>query len=479
MDGALFLDRSQPHTLFPSLLRRMDHSLNRRSLGSVAWFLSIGLLAHQSQLAAQAISGRIEQGSSKHSHIRLGEVLGSDHTMIDSVAIDRRGWFRFPHVIHPAGFYMLALNDTDQVDIILDPREEHVEVHFSGTPLQSHIAVLRSTENQRLWEYKWISKECQARFSVLREERRIASPQDRIALQHLDSMEALVKADQRRALDRLVEQDPTSYFAHVVKADLRLMNAVPSGSQAIAASFDWSDPRILRSSVYPKAIVAYLESVAADTADGFIPLCDSLLTWARSDTACWRYTRLTLIRLFDQFGPDHITQYLVDHYVAGGDALLPPEKELQALIEDLLRVSIGARAPAVVLRDLSGTPPVNLIEITRENRFTAVFFYSSTCDHCHDQMPGLLELYSEFGERDFGIIGVALDTDTSEFRSTIEVEHLVWPSYTDLLGWGSPAAKAFAVKSTPSIFLLDQAGRIIDKPYDHVALRKRLEALLP
>ena len=46
-----------------------------------------------------------------------------------------------------------------------------------------------------------------------------------------------------------------------------------------------------------------------------------------------------------------------------------------------------------------------------------------------------------------------------------------WPCYTMVMGWGDPAAKAFNVKATPSMFVIDRAGRIVAKPMDHEELR--------
>lgn len=298
-------------------------------------------------------------------------------------------------------------------------------------------------------------------------------------MHRLDSLEALVKSDQRSALRKLVQQDTASYFAQIVNADERLMKAVPFGVRAIGASFSWSDARLLRSSIYPKAIMSFLEATAMDTTGSLMAACDSLLTWSAGDTSCWRYTRLTLVKLFSEYGHDQVTQHIVDRYVAGKAALLPAEPELQVLIADLLRVSIGSQAPEVSLKDLSGTPPVALVDLVKAHSFTCLFFYSSTCDHCHDQMPGLRQLRNEFKDRGFEVVGIALDTDSSEFRSTIESEHLDWPSFTDLMGWGAPAAKAFVVKSTPSFCLIDRSGRIVAKPYDHQELRALLEGLLP
>lgn len=452
--------------------------MNRPARSVTLPILSV-LFLLPSLLGAQVISGLIEVEGVRPSTMFLFEVLGADHVLLDSARTGRKGDFTFKRGPYPAGFYELGLNDSDRVDIILDPREKEVQLAFSGTPLQNHITVLYSTENQRLWEYKWISRESQARVSALRAERSTTAPEDLAGMHRLDSLEAVVKSDQRLALRRLVQQDTTSYFAQIVNADERLMKAVPLGARAIGDSFRWSDPRLLRSSIYPKAIMSFLEATAMDTTGSLMVACDSLLTWSADDMSCWRYARLTLVKLFSEYGHDLVTQHIVDRYVAGISALLPAEPELQVLIADLLRVSIGSQVPQVSLKDLSGAPPVALMDVVRVHSFTCLFFYSSTCDHCHDQMPGLRQLRTEFKDRGFEVVGIALDTDSSEFRSTIESEQLGWPSYTDLMGWGAPAARAFVVKSTPSLCLIDRSGRIIAKPFDHQELRAHLEELLP
>ncbi len=454
----------------------LNHRITKLALVWLSILLStLGSLG----LAAQSIHGSLALAPDMPSRIRLLRIQGSDRRVMDSASIDRRGRFRFEEREFEAGFYELAVNDSDRVDIILDPRENTVELTFSGLPLQSHIAIARSVENQRLWEYKWISREVQARTSALRAERQALSPLDQAALVRLDSLEQIVRSDQRRALNRLVDQDTTSYFAHVVTADRDLVTAIPLGARAISNSFDWADRRLLHSSIYAKALMSYIESAASDPALGLITGCDSVLSWAAADTSCWRYARLTLVKLFDEYGPDHVAQHLVDRYVAGPDALLAVEPELLALIRELLRVSIGAQAPDVAMSEFPGGPVVHLSDVTKGALFTSIFFYSSTCEHCHDQMPGLRDLYADLRPRGAELIGIALDTDSSEFASTRASERLVWPTFTDLIGWGSPIAKAFAVKSTPTFVIVDRMGRIVAKPFDVVEMREFLEERLP
>lgn len=249
------------------------------------------------------------------------------------------------------------------------------------------------------------------------------------------------------------------------------------GFEAIRDAFDWSDGELLRSAIHDKAVMAVLQSIPMDMENGLVRVCDSVLFWSEPDLECWSRTRALLIELFDQYGPDHVTQHLVDSYVVGEKVLVPPDNDLLRIVAELLRVTVGAKAPDGKLPDPLTKDTTDIATLLSTAKYTALFFYSSTCDHCHDQMPGLRQLYADEHGKGFEIIGIALDADTMEFKETITVEKLNWPCFSELIGWGSPLAKAYAVRSTPSFFLLSRDGIIVAKPTDHEELRELLEGL--
>ncbi len=441
---------------------------------------SVGLLAASllaGGLAAQQLIGRFTTAGHPLQVVLL-DTKGAEHARIDSVPV-RNGAFSFVGRWWPMGFYQLAVNDTDRVDIILDPREDRVELEFAGFPLQEHISIPRSDANRTLWEYKWISRANQQQVREIKAQRAEALPTDHQLLLRLDSAERAVMADKELKLDALLSRSPDSYFAKVVRADRALMAAIPTGWPTIAKSFGWADPGLLRSSIYSKAVMAALQNAPQDRSDAFERASDSLLVWTQGDSAAWGFMRSLLVRLFSQYGPDHVAQYVVDTYVSGPGSRMPAGPEVLEAAADLLRVTVGAQAPDVLLPDPLAGDTLKLSEALARNSFTCLFFYSSTCDHCHAQMPGLRELYTEKRGRGFGMLGIALDGDTTEFSGTLAVERINWPSFSELRGWGSPAAKAFVVKSTPSLFLIDRSGIIRAKPMDHHELRSLLTQLLP
>lgn len=433
-----------------------------------------------STVFSQTISGSFEFEASNAlpEQVVLWNTIGGEHTRIDSALVRKNGTFRFMDRAYATGFYQLTVNDTDLVDIILDPRETDLNMRFNGRPLQEHVQIITSLENQRLWEYKAISRDSQERARDNLKARSGSSYNDTLARQRFDSIDAAIIAAKQANLDRLIEQDPSSYFTKMVVADRQLMTSIPMGSEAIRDAFDWTDGELLRSAIHDKAVIAILQSVPVDMENGLVRACDSVLFWSEPDLECWSRTRALLIELFDQYGPDHVTQHLVDSYVVGEKVLVPPDNGSLRIVAELLRVTVGAKAPDGKLPDPLALDTTDIATVLSKAKYTALFFYSSTCDHCHDQMPGLSQLYSDERGKGFQLIGIALDADTMEFKETIAVERLNWPCYSELIGWGSPLAKAYAVRSTPSLFLLSNEGVIVAKPNDHLELRALLDELL-
>ncbi|MCB0769205.1 MAG: TlpA family protein disulfide reductase [Flavobacteriales bacterium] len=425
--------------------------------------------------AAQVLQGVFKSPPST-AYIQLRGTRGTEHPIMDSARINSKGAFAFSRRTFEPGFYQLSVNDTDRVDIILDPRESMVDLEFDGGPLQSGILVRASSENQRMWAYKRMSREAQPRFKAIKDERAVASPQDLGLIKVLAERERSISEGLEFALDSLVDMEPEGQFAFAVRIDRELDQATLDGPVAIRRVFDFSNPRYLRSSSYPKAIMVYLQRTPMTDEHALDRACDTLLHAAGRDTACWSFVRSYLIELFSTYGPAELTQYLVDNYVVGEASLVPPDDAVLKLAAEQLRLVNGAKAMDVELVDPGSTDTVSLFGILSEQAYTALFFYSSTCDHCHMQMPGLRRIVEDMDPRTFRLIGIALDADEQEFRQALSDHAINWSCYSHLMGWGEPAAKDYAVKATPALFLIDRSGRIVGKPMDHEELREMLEA---
>ncbi len=393
-------------------------------------------------------------------------------TLIDSARVKTNGGFDLGDPSKGAGFYHLAVNDSDAVDLILEPSESMVEVRFDGVPLQQHITVSRSEENKRLWQYKYVSRETQAVIASLMAEKSRLAADDVRRITELDSIEERALRVQRSKLEQVLRSAPQSYFAKVIRVDDALDEMAAKGPMDVARIFDFSDASLMRSTIYDKAVMTFLRNVNALTEEQFIGASDTLIALASRDASCRSYMIDHLIDLYSTYGPDMPLQHIIDTYVvkAGLESVAP---ELRQKVSELLKVAVGAVGPDPVVPTPKGELPLSTL--VAGNKVTVLFFYSSTCDHCHKQMQPLKEIHEAERGKGLGVLGIALDTDSADFKRNISERGLPWPSYSEFNAWGGKAVKAYQVKATPSLIVIDRQRRILAKPVDAADLRRWLD----
>jgi peroxiredoxin len=134
-------------------------------------------------------------------------------------------------------------------------------------------------------------------------------------------------------------------------------------------------------------------------------------------------------------------------------------------------------APAITLTTLQGEP---LTLAALRGRPVLVTFWATTCPGCIKEMPHLVELYQELAPRGLEIIAIAMEYDPQEqVRTMVAQKQLPYPVAIDSDG---SAAQAFGgVSLTPSSFLIDPQGRIVQYKLgemDMPAVHNRIIAML-
>ncbi|MEZ4756120.1 MAG: TlpA disulfide reductase family protein [Flavobacteriales bacterium] len=436
--------------------------------------LSIALLALCLTTQAQRITGQLRSSGGPDT-VALLATIGHALQPVASAPVNKHGRFTFPQLHLEVGFYKLALNDTDRVDLILGPHDPEVHLSFTGTPLQEHITVDVSTENIVLWRYKAISRSHQQALAAIRAERLAASPRDADLLEELTAREQAADAAKMRELDALIEAHPASYFAYAVTVDRRLMAALPQGLQAWRDAADLCDRRLLRSNLFAKVVLGNLQLGADRPLE---QVCDELLAQCRTDSLVWSAMRAQLLDLFNTHGPDLVAQYLVDRYVAGADAAWMLDPWTRKTMERRIACSIGAQVSASDPWPFRSGGVERTDQVLGRAPLTLVFFFSSTCGHCHEEMPGVEALHQRYVAAGLQVVGVALDTDSTELAATVREKSLTFPVASSFIAWGEPLAKAWGVNATPSLILLDRERRILAKPFDHVEAEREVEQRL-
>ena len=135
------------------------------------------------------------------------------------------------------------------------------------------------------------------------------------------------------------------------------------------------------------------------------------------------------------------------------------------------------QAPPLSVTTLQGKG-INLASL--QGRPVLVTFWATTCPGCIKEMPHLVELYEELAPRGLEIIGIAMEYDPEDqVRTMVAQKKIPYPISMDKDG---SAARAFGdVSLTPSSFLIDPQGRIVQYKLgemDMNALHNRIIAML-
>ena len=109
-----------------------------------------------------------------------------------------------------------------------------------------------------------------------------------------------------------------------------------------------------------------------------------------------------------------------------------------------------------------------------------VTFWATTCPGCIKEMPHLVDLYKELAPRGLEIVAIAMDYDPEDqVRTMVAQKQVPYPIAIDKDG---SAALAFGgISLTPSTFLIDPKGRIVQYKLGEIdmkALHNRIIAML-
>ena len=127
-------------------------------------------------------------------------------------------------------------------------------------------------------------------------------------------------------------------------------------------------------------------------------------------------------------------------------------------------VFIGKKGPDLVLTNLAEIKPSTTVLKTDQlnANYSLLVFYQSGCEHCETAIAGLKSNYQDLVVKGIKIVSIAADTDHNTYKTT--AASFPWKAkYCDGQGMNGINFKNYAVMGTPTMFLLDSKGIIIEK----------------
>lgn len=175
----------------------------------------------------------------------------------------------------------------------------------------------------------------------------------------------------------------------------------------------------------------------------------------RSNTAS--YCCPAILRSIRGMSVEETEEYidLLDERLIGTDII----SDLKEDLEKRKMLVPGEKAPDFTQADPEGTP-VSLYDML-DSGLLLLDFWSSWCGPCREAYTGIKNVYDDYHDRGFDVLGVSLDRDRDDWLRAIEDDSLEWTQVSDLMYWNNEVAQLYAVNAIPANFLLDAEGRIL------------------
>ncbi len=149
--------------------------------------------------------------------------------------------------------------------------------------------------------------------------------------------------------------------------------------------------------------------------------------------------------------------------------------QIDAFIERMENIQVGAVAPDFTLPDVDGNP-VSLSSL--RGKYVLIDFWASWCPDCRKENPNIVAAWEKYKDKNFTILGVSMDRKKEPWLKAIEKDGLTWTHVSDLKDWKSDAAVLYAIRWIPYSFLISPEGVILAAGLEGEALHQKLEEVL-
>lgn len=152
-------------------------------------------------------------------------------------------------------------------------------------------------------------------------------------------------------------------------------------------------------------------------------------------------------------------------------------QKIEAKVKAMEATSVGQTFTDIKAKTPEGKDAA-LSDYAGKGKYVLVDFWASWCGPCRAEMPKVVELYKQYKDKGFEIVGISLDRTNDDWVKGIKELGITWPQISDLKFWDSEGAALYGVSSIPHMLLIDKDGKIIERGITPDQLAEKLAELL-
>jgi len=360
-------------------------------------------------------------------------------------------------------------------------------LHFEDKYLKSSMKVHASYENILLSNYLAIEEQTNRLLSLYQNKWDSSTQQQRYEYQvKVDS----ILAAQTKFIASSQNNYPDSYFNLYSKSLQEAKYFMATASAETEEQFkrnhyfdfvDFSDSRLINSRIFTSKIKAFLkdEDCTPTTEQGYMSSLDYIMGEVSAGgndevrELCLNY----LLGQFNNHGPMFLFEFMVENYVLEESCSdLSIDEVYQRKAEQYKNLRPGNIAPNFVIADANGKM-VDIASTVGNAKGTILFFWSSHCLFCKEQLPELFDLFNTYWDKGLTLVAVSMDKDKDDWLQAVETYNMTWADVCDFMSWKSQAAQLYKVHKTPVFYLLSPEMEILAKPKKVSELKPAVDKL--
>ena len=244
--------------------------------------------------------------------------------------------------------------------------------------------------------------------------------------------------------------------------------------------FNFKDDRLIHTPLYDAKLDEYMNKLVIPYVDSVIKETDRMMKRVEGTDEMHKYTLHWLTYNAENskiMGMDAAFVHIVENYHMKGKATWLGPDDVQKYIKRAREISsnvIGNVAPEILMQDAKGKViPLSSVKA----KYTVVAFWEPSCGHCQKEIPALDSAYrASLKSKGVKIYAVRTDDPVKQWQEFIEKNKLNdgWIHVYD------PEHKSnyhadYDIRTTPTIYLLDENKIIIGKRLDHTNVGQVIE----
>ncbi|MFN8285606.1 MAG: TlpA disulfide reductase family protein [Chitinophagales bacterium] len=275
-----------------------------------------------------------------------------------------------------------------------------------------------------------------------------------------------------KELSSIAEAEPNGYCAKAIIPALLKANMVQSASGAEFDNnrsfqhyhfFDFinaTDTLLATSPFLRQQLFTYMDLWVNQNEKGLQKGVDELMKKFNLENELKKYVLTALTDYFTERNNFPLVDYLFNNFYNTCEA--PPLVGKSAeIVEQMKRLAPDNKAPDLIMPDAAGNYFWLSTMKTRKN--VVLYFYASWCQHCQKVTPDVINYAHEMKSKGVDFVAVSLDSKKEAWLNFIAKNKLDWINISDLRYWDSEAVKLYALRATPTFYVLDGSLNIIKR----------------